>query len=122
MWHVFSQIELAAKHVTVEVFAFRSFNKTYLITACPDYCFRTDTSRTVNTPPGDDSSSLHNSYLGGVAKVQVLLRLALPIYPWYKTESEVATMEFLRAKTKIPVPDPTLSTVQQRIPSVSSGF
>lgn len=33
-----------------------------------------------------------------------LLRVALPIEPYYKTESEVATIAYLRANTLIPVP------------------
>ena len=33
-----------------------------------------------------------------------LLRVALPIEPYYKTESEVATIAYLRANTSIPVP------------------
>ncbi len=33
-----------------------------------------------------------------------LLRAALPIVPYYKTESEVATIAYLRANTTIPVP------------------
>lgn len=33
-----------------------------------------------------------------------LLRVALPIDPFYKTESEVATLTYLRANTTIPVP------------------
>lgn len=33
-----------------------------------------------------------------------LLRATLPVVPYYKTESEVATIAFLRAHTTIPVP------------------
>lgn len=35
---------------------------------------------------------------------QCLLRIAMPIYPWYKVESDVATTEFVRHFTDIPVP------------------
>lgn len=35
---------------------------------------------------------------------EYIFRVCLPIYPWYKTESEVATMEFVRQHTDIPVP------------------
>ncbi|KAL7274320.1 hypothetical protein RUND412_002792 [Rhizina undulata] len=33
-----------------------------------------------------------------------MMRLALPVDPYYKTESEVATLEYVRLKTSIPVP------------------
>ncbi|KAI9901427.1 hypothetical protein N3K66_003244 [Trichothecium roseum] len=35
---------------------------------------------------------------------EFIFRICLPVYPWYKTESEVATMEFVRERTEIPVP------------------
>ena len=37
----------------------------------------------------------HNNYL---------FRVTLPVEPYYKTESEVATIAYLRANTSIPVP------------------
>lgn len=36
--------------------------------------------------------------------VQCLFRIAMPIYPWYKVESDVATTEFVRRFTDVPVP------------------
>ena len=36
--------------------------------------------------------------------VQLLFCISLPVDPWYKTESEVATTEFVRRNTTIPVP------------------
>ncbi|KAL8787243.1 MAG: hypothetical protein Q9195_007853 [Heterodermia aff. obscurata] len=36
--------------------------------------------------------------------VSYLFRATLPVVPFYKTESEVATLAYLRAKTSIPVP------------------
>ena len=42
------------------------------------------------------------SYAGH--NVSYLFRATLPIVPFYKTESEVATLAYLRAKTSIPVP------------------
>ncbi|EKG20484.1 Aminoglycoside phosphotransferase [Macrophomina phaseolina MS6] len=35
---------------------------------------------------------------------ECIFRCSLPSAPWYKTQSEVATMEFVRKYTKIPVP------------------
>lgn len=35
---------------------------------------------------------------------QCLFRIAMPIYPWYKVESDVATTEFVRHFTDVPVP------------------
>jgi hypothetical protein len=104
MGPVLSQIDLTAKHLTIEIFAFGSFNKMYLLTACHGLCSFDNTSRTGNTSfGGDASSSDKNPCPGGAAKIQLLLQLALPIYLWYKTESEAATMEFLRARTTIPI-------------------
>lgn len=42
------------------------------------------------------------SYMGH--NTEYLLRVTLPIDPFYKTESEVATITYLRANTTIPVP------------------
>ncbi|KAF1983918.1 hypothetical protein K402DRAFT_396116 [Aulographum hederae CBS 113979] len=33
-----------------------------------------------------------------------ILRLAMPVCPWFKTQSEVATMEYVRCHTEIPIP------------------
>ena len=35
---------------------------------------------------------------------ECIFRVAMPLDPWYKTESEVATMEYVRRYTSIPVP------------------
>ncbi|KAJ9665285.1 hypothetical protein H2201_004577 [Coniosporium apollinis] len=35
---------------------------------------------------------------------QCILRLALPVDPWHKVQSEVATMEYVRMQTSVPVP------------------
>jgi len=35
---------------------------------------------------------------------QCILRLPLPVDPWYKVQTEVATMEYVRLRTSIPVP------------------
>lgn len=35
---------------------------------------------------------------------ELIFRIPLPTYPWYKTESEVATIRFISEKTTIPVP------------------
>jgi hypothetical protein len=36
---------------------------------------------------------------------ELIFRVALPVYPWYKTEAEVATIQFVRENTTIPVPN-----------------
>lgn len=38
------------------------------------------------------------------AKHECIFRVALPVVPWYKVQSEVATMEYVRINTTIPVP------------------
>ena len=63
--------------ITVEYFAAGTYNKLYTI----------NTTHTSTRLPA-----------------QCLFRVALPIYPWYKVESEVATTEFVRHFTDIPVP------------------
>ncbi|MCJ1306293.1 hypothetical protein MMC08_009113 [Hypocenomyce scalaris] len=63
--------------ITVEYFAAGTHNKLY----------------TINTT--DAQTGL---------PAECLFRVALPIYPWYKVESDVATTEFVRHFTDIPVP------------------
>lgn len=41
---------------------------------------------------------------GSGLRSDYLLRVTLPVEPFFKTESEVATIAFLRAKTSIPIP------------------
>ncbi|OCK86599.1 uncharacterized protein K441DRAFT_649987, partial [Cenococcum geophilum 1.58] len=38
------------------------------------------------------------------ARHECIFRVALPVVPWYKVQSEVATMEYVRINTTIPVP------------------
>lgn len=61
----------------VEYFAEGSFNKLYTI-------------RKASQPPGTGP--------------EYIFRVCLPAYPWYKLESEIATMELVRMYTSIPVP------------------
>lgn len=61
----------------IEYFAEGSFNKLYTI-------------RKASQPPG----------IGP----EYIFRACLPAYPWYKLESEIATMELVRMYTDIPVP------------------
>ncbi|TPX07597.1 uncharacterized protein E0L32_010696 [Thyridium curvatum] len=35
---------------------------------------------------------------------ELIFRVSLPVYPWYKTEAEVATLKFVTAHTAIPAP------------------
>jgi len=35
---------------------------------------------------------------------EFIFRVSLPVYPWYKTEADVATIVFVRENTTIPVP------------------
>lgn len=35
---------------------------------------------------------------------EFIFRVSLPVYPWYKTEAEVATIQFIRDNTTIPAP------------------
>ncbi|KAK6815613.1 hypothetical protein PG987_016617 [Apiospora arundinis] len=35
---------------------------------------------------------------------EYVLRVCLPVYPWYKVEAEVATIQFVRERTTIPAP------------------
>ncbi len=102
---VLSQIALTAKHLTVEIFAQGSFNKTYLITACHESCSFSDSSHVNSTSSNNGATSTYRSpYSSITTKLQLLLRLYLPVFPWYKTESEVTTMEYLRSTTTIPIP------------------
>ena len=45
-------------------------------------------------PPDDDSSTLES----------FIMRVSLPVDPYFKTASEVATLQFVRKNTSIPVP------------------
>ena len=63
--------------ITVETFARGTHNKLY----------------TINT-----------KYAQTGLPAQCLFRAAMPIYPWYKVESDIATAEFVRHFTSIPVP------------------
>ena len=51
-------------------------------------------------------TSLHRLYCisSTCTTTEYLIRVALPIDPFFKTESEVATMEYVRKHTTIPVP------------------
>ena len=35
---------------------------------------------------------------------EYVFRVSLPLYPWYKTQAEVGTIQYIRRHTKIPVP------------------
>lgn len=74
------QLELhgfGSKDISIKFFAGGGFNKLYAITSSiAEYDERTE----------------------------CIFRVAMPIDPWYKTESEVATMEYVRRYTSIPVP------------------
>jgi len=63
--------------ISIEFFAGGGFNKLYTITSSIA-----------------DSDERH----------ECIFRVTMPIDPWYKTESEVATMEYVRRYTSIPVP------------------
>lgn len=65
------------KDVSIEFFAAGGLNKLYTVTA------------TV----GETGE-----------KRECIFRVAMPLDPWYKTESEVATIEYVRRHTSIPVP------------------
>lgn len=64
--------------ITVQFFARGALNRLYTIT-------------------GLDSATGHSR--------QCIFRIALPYAPWYKVENEVATTEYVRRKTRIPVPE-----------------
>ncbi|MCJ1300282.1 hypothetical protein MMC08_003078 [Hypocenomyce scalaris] len=68
---------LSGDAITIEFFAEGAYHKLY----------------TINT------TSTHT----GLPK-QCIFRVAIPEHPWYKIESEVATTEFVRHTTSIPVP------------------
>lgn len=65
------------KDISVEFFAGGALNKLYTITS-------------TTTQPDQQH--------------QCILRVTMPVVPWYKTESEVATTEYIRRHTNIPVP------------------
>ncbi|KAJ5362535.1 Aminoglycoside phosphotransferase [Penicillium brevicompactum] len=44
-------------------------------------------------------------YTATVDGKEFVMKVALPVDPWYKTESEVATMRFVRKTTNLPVPE-----------------
>ena len=78
--------ELALPHLPVadykvEYFASGSFNKLYLISS--------DFATGADTPNGRE---------------EYLMRVALPVHPYFKTASEVATLSYLANHTSIPVP------------------
>ncbi|KAI9873666.1 MAG: Phosphotransferase enzyme [Pleopsidium flavum] len=66
------------KDISVEFFAGGALNKLYTITS--------------TTAQPDQ-------------KHQCIFRVTMPVDPWYKTESEVATIEYVRRHTSIPVPE-----------------
>jgi hypothetical protein len=68
---------LGPGNVSVEFFKDGTFNKLYTISS---------------TDP--DNGNRHEQ----------ILRFNMPIHPWYTVQSEVATMEFVRLQTKIPIP------------------
>ncbi|KKY27805.1 putative aminoglycoside phosphotransferase [Diplodia seriata] len=70
-------IDLDKDDFKVEYFAEGSFNKLYTV-------------RKASVAPGTGP--------------EYIFRVCLPAYPWYKLESEVATMELVRMYTNIPVP------------------
>lgn len=78
--------ELALPHLpvadyNVEYFASGSFNKLYLISR--------DSAAGADAPNGQE---------------EYLMRVALPVCPYFKTASEVATLSYLASHTSIPVP------------------
>lgn len=50
--------------------------------------------------------SFHHVYCisSGLTAAKYMMRVALPVDPFFKTESEVATMEYIRRHSSIPVP------------------
>ncbi|KAH7042090.1 hypothetical protein B0J12DRAFT_674684 [Macrophomina phaseolina] len=69
--------ELDKDDIEIEFFAEGSFNKLFTI-------------RSASKPSGTGA--------------EYIFRVCLPAYPWYKLESEIATMELVRMCTDIPVP------------------
>lgn len=67
----------ASKNVFVEFFKEGAFNKLYIVSA-------------IDTRTGN--------------RVERILRFSMPIHPWYTIQSEVATIEFVRLQTTIPIP------------------
>jgi hypothetical protein len=65
------------KNVSVEFFQEGAFNKLYIISAME--------TRTGN-------------------RTERILRFSMPIHPWFTIQSEVASMEFVRLQTTIPIP------------------
>jgi hypothetical protein len=65
------------KNVSVEFFKEGAINKLYIISA-------------IETHTGNP--------------IERILRSSMPIHPWFTIQSEVATMEFVRLQTTIPVP------------------
>lgn len=68
---------LGLKDISVDIFAAGAFNKLYTV---------------------------RSLMAGSDQRNECIFRVAMPIHPWYKTESEVATMEYVRRYTSIPVP------------------
>jgi hypothetical protein len=66
-----------SKNICAEFFKERAFNKLYIISA-------------IETRTGN--------------RIERILRFSMPIYPWFIIQSEVATMEFVRLPSTIPVP------------------
>lgn len=67
----------SSEDITVQFLAEGLWNKVYTV-SCPDHA-------------------------AGTVQ-QCILRLALPVDPWHKVQSEVATMEYVRMQTSVPVP------------------
>jgi hypothetical protein len=65
------------KNVSVEFFQEGAFNKLYIISA-------------IETRTGN--------------RTERILRFSMPIHPWFTIQSEVASMEFVRLQTTIPIP------------------
>jgi hypothetical protein len=76
MKDIYSRIGFPAERIAIEFLAQGSYDKTYVV----------------------------KSYVAGEPGVRRLLRVAKALYPWYKTESEVATILYLRGNPRIPVP------------------
>ncbi len=76
MKDIYSRIGLTFQHLAVDFFAQGSYNRAFVVT----------------------------SYMEGEPVTRRLLRVAKSLHPWFKTESEVATIMYLRTHTTIPVP------------------
>ncbi|KAF2140779.1 uncharacterized protein K452DRAFT_299483 [Aplosporella prunicola CBS 121167] len=55
------------------------------------------------TAYGGDAARYYTVRSGSDRGKEYLLKINLPIFPWYLTESEVATMKYVRLQTSIPV-------------------